>query len=93
MKCSNLVGIALATLAVPHDVQATAHGGFGRSGFAMMPPMRFGEQIGHFQGFRDRGPGQEQGNPFFDSGGRPYGNPLETTLAPMAVQMPRNAPR
>jgi hypothetical protein len=70
----HLIAIALATLPVPHD--GREHGSFGRSGFAMMPHMIFEAPFGHVQGFRDGEPGQEQGNPFFDSSGRPYGNPF-----------------
>jgi hypothetical protein len=76
MKCLYLVINAMATLAVPQDAQARAHGGFGRSDLAMMPRVMFRAPFGHFQGFRDGEPGLEQGNPFFDSNGRPYGNPF-----------------
>ena len=76
-KFAYLVASVLATLVGPQDAQIAGHGGSSGFGVAVMPHMMFGAPfIGHFQEFRDRGPGQEQGNPFFDSNGRPYGNPF-----------------
>jgi hypothetical protein len=76
-KFAYLVASVLATLVGPQDARVAGQGGFGSFGFAMMPHMMSGSPfVGHFQEFRDRGPGQEQGNPFFDSNGRPYGSPF-----------------
>src|SRR5215469_17078447 len=76
-KFAYLVASVLATLVGPQDAQIAGHGGFSGFGVAVMPHMMFGAPfVGHFQEFRGGEPGQEEGNPFFDSSGRPYGNPF-----------------
>ena len=74
-KFAYLVASALAMSVGPQDAQVARRGDFGGFGVAMMLMFR-APFVGHFQEFHNKGPGQEQGNPFFDSNGRPYGNPF-----------------